>query len=45
MSGNQDWRTPADFWTVINKEFDFQFDAACSKQHNRINTYANHSSK
>lgn len=32
MSGNQDWRTPVDFWTVINKEFNFQFDAACSKQ-------------
>ena len=32
MSSNQEWRTPPDFWDVLNGQFDFQLDAAASKE-------------
>lgn len=28
----QEWRTPKDFWGVIDREFEFQLDAAASKE-------------
>jgi len=28
----QEWRTPKDFWDVLNREFEFQLDAAASEE-------------
>jgi phage N-6-adenine-methyltransferase len=39
MSGEQNWRTPQDFWAVLQAEFDFEVDVAATAEDRLLDCY------